>query len=127
MSTRKAVIMARGLGTRMRADDGTMSTLTPDEHSAEGRRARFDREHPIIGRWIGFLSLLILLAAFAVIILQIIEGISGIPPLAERFGTFSSPVDLPLWGNIAVALVAAVASTERATRLRYNSLLDGAS
>lgn len=43
----------------------------------------------------------------------------------QRVGTFTSPVDLPAWGNAVVGLGAAAASTERALRLRYNWLLDG--
>jgi hypothetical protein len=35
-------------------------------------------------------------------------------------------VQLPVWANIALTIAAAVASTERALRLRYHWLLDGA-
>ncbi|MFP5072481.1 hypothetical protein ACLFMI_22795 [Pseudonocardia nantongensis] len=38
---------------------------------------------------------------------------------------FESPVQLPLWLNIALGVGAAVGSTERALRLRY-SWLDSA-
>ncbi|NKY97978.1 hypothetical protein HGB44_09960 [Nocardiopsis dassonvillei subsp. albirubida] len=47
-------------------------------------------------------------------------------PVAERSGTFTSPVHLPVWLNTALALGAAAASTERALRLRCNWLPDSA-
>lgn len=53
------------------------------------------------------------------------EQISSIPPVAERVGTFDSPVALPAWFNIGLTVAALLASTERALRLRYHWLLDG--
>jgi uncharacterized protein len=49
-------------------------------------------------------------------LLQLAEPISQIPPIAERFGTFESPIRLPLWLwlNVALGAAAALASTERA-------------
>ncbi|MFC3996125.1 hypothetical protein ACFOVU_09385 [Nocardiopsis sediminis] len=44
------------------------------------------------------------------------------PPVAERFGTFTSPVRLPAWLNIMLALGATAASAERALRLRHSRL-----
>ncbi len=38
-----------------------MHQLVPDQDSAEGRRERLDREHPVLSRWMGFFSLLLLL------------------------------------------------------------------
>jgi len=108
-------------------DEGDVRQLLPDERSAEGRRARLDREHPVLSRWIGFLSLLLLIVPIILVVPQIVEGISHIPPIAQRFGTFSSPVDLPLWLNVALGLCASTSSVERATRLRWNALLDGGS
>jgi hypothetical protein len=43
-----------------------------------------------------------------------------------HIGTFTSPVRLPKWLNITIGIATAAASTERALRLRYNRLLDGA-
>ncbi|MGW4798552.1 hypothetical protein ACWEPC_39655 [Nonomuraea sp. NPDC004297] len=45
-------------------------------------------------------------------------------PIAENLGTFASPIHLPRWLNISLAFGAALASTERALRLRYHWLLD---
>jgi hypothetical protein len=108
------------------AADGVERQLVPDPASAEGRRARLDRKHPALSRWIGRLSLIMLLIGASVLALQIIEPVSQIPPVASRIGSFVSPIHLPLWLNIALGLGAATASTERALRLRYNWLLDGA-
>ena len=105
--------------------EGAERRLVPDERSAEGRRARFDREHPALSRWIGVLSLVLVFVPILLVVPQIIEAVSHVPPVAQRFGTFTSPVDLPLWLNSALGLCASTASVERATRLRWNALLDG--
>lgn len=106
--------------------DGAERQLVPDSASAEGRRARLDRDHPALSRWIGFCSLLVLLVGAGLLVLQIVEPVSGIPPVASRIGSFESPVHLPLWLNITLGAAAAAGSMERALRLRYNWLLDGA-
>ncbi|WP_024804275.1 hypothetical protein [Nocardia sp. BMG51109] len=106
--------------------DGTERQLVPDPRSAEGRRANLDRKHPVVSRSIGFVSLVMLLIGAALLAVQIIEPVSAIPPIAESIGSFRSPISLPVWLNIALGLAAALGSTERALRLRYNWLLDGA-
>ncbi|NKZ01487.1 hypothetical protein [Nocardiopsis alborubida] len=104
---------------------GDARQLVPDERSAEGRRARLDREHPALGRLVGAVSLVLLIVPVVLVVPQIVEGVSQVPPVAERFGAFASPVDLPLWLNVALGLCASASSVERATRLRWNALLDG--
>lgn len=74
---------------------------------------------------IGIVSITVLLIALVLGVPQIIEQISHIPPVAERFGTFTSPIQLPAVLNITLVIAALLASTERALRLRYNWLLDG--
>nr|WP_303714015.1 hypothetical protein [Kutzneria buriramensis]WKX13363.1 hypothetical protein Q4V64_39910 [Kutzneria buriramensis] len=106
--------------------EGAEFQLIPDPASAEGRRARLDRSHPALSRWIGFLSLIMLVIGLALLILQLAEQVTRAPEgLAQYVGTFTSPIDLPAWGNAVVGLCAVAASTERALRLRYNGLLDG--
>lgn len=107
-------------------DEGIEQQLSPDPASAEGRRARLDRNHPAASRVIGLVSVLMLFIGVALLILQIAEPVSQIPPIAESVGSFISPVDLPLWLNIALGVGAAVGSIERALRLRYHWLLDAA-
>ncbi|WP_143014976.1 hypothetical protein [Glycomyces harbinensis] len=73
---------------------------------------------------IGLLSPIALFNGVALLVLQLLEPISQIPPVLERFGAFESPLHLPVWLNIALGVAAALASTERALRLRYHRLLD---
>ncbi len=105
--------------------DGAARQLTPDPASAEGRRAQFQRTHPLASRAIGVASVVVLVIALVLGVPQIVEQVTLIPPVAERFGTFTSPFQLPTWVNISLLVATIVASTERALRLRFNWLLDG--
>lgn len=106
------------------AFDGAQRQLTPDPKSGEGRRARLDRDRPTVSRLIGFVSAVALIVGVGLNLLQILEPISRVPPIAENLGVFESPIHLPLWFNIALGLAAGLASTERALRLRFHWLLD---
>ncbi|KZZ84312.1 hypothetical protein [Bacillus sp. SJS] len=106
-------------------DEGTVHQLIPDESSAEGRRARLDREHPTLSRWIRFISLIMLIVPMVLAIPQIIDAVTQVPEIAQRFGTFNSPITLPAWINIGLGLCATAGSVERATRLHWNAFLDG--
>ena len=103
---------------------GQPRQLTPDPASAEGRRARLDADHPALSRAIGIASVLLLLIGVGLNLLQLAEPVSQIPPVAERVGTFQSPIHLPLWLNITLGAGAVLASMERALRLRHTPLLD---
>jgi hypothetical protein len=103
---------------------GTPEQLTPDPASAEGRRARLEANRPGLSRGIGVVSILTLVIGLGLNLLQLAEPISQIPPIAENVGTFTSPVRLPLWLNIALGAGAVLASMERALRMRYTPLLD---
>lgn len=106
-------------------ESGSEQQLVPDPASAEGRRARLESERPGLSRFIGFVSVAILVVALVLGIPQIIEQISQIPPVAENIGTFTSPFQLPGWFNVSLVIATILASTERALRLRYHWLLDG--
>lgn len=108
------------------AAGSTEQQLVPDPRSAVGRRLRLDREFPVLSRLIEVVSLLMLVVGVGLNLLQLLEPISAIPPVVERFGRFESPVHLPLWLNVALGIGAGLASMERALRLRYHPLLDGA-
>lgn len=110
---------------RFVGDDGTVRRLVPDPRSAEGRRLRFAREHPTASGIVGAASILVLLTGLGLNLLQIAEPVSRIPPIAAAWGTFTSPVDLPLWLNLALGVAAAAGAAERAMRLRHHWLLDG--
>ncbi|MEU2198666.1 hypothetical protein [Isoptericola sp. NPDC019482] len=105
--------------------DGRERQLAPDPASAEGRRARLERDRPEVSRAVGAVSWVVLAVALVLGAPQIVEQISQVPPVAERFGTFTSPVRLPAGLNIALLVGTILASTERALRLRYHWLLDG--
>ena len=105
--------------------DGVRRQLSPDPASAEGRRASLDRDHPVLSRLIGVVSVLVLIVGVIFGVPQLLEQLTLIPPIAERVGTFVSPIRLPAELNIALVVGTVVASTERALRLRYNWLLDG--
>lgn len=107
------------------ADDGTERQLAPDPRSAEGRRLRFARDHPTASRVVAAVSVVVLLVGVGLNVLQVLEPISEIPPIADAIGTFESPVHLDPWINVALGLGAALGAVERASRLRYHWLLDG--
>ncbi|MFE9288799.1 hypothetical protein ACF1HU_17080 [Streptomyces olivaceus] len=107
-------------------DEGTENQLVPDRDSAEGRRAHFDRSHPALSRWTGAVSAVVLVVALLLLLVQLAEQLTRPEEIAQYVGSFTSPVDLSGWANTALGVVTAVASTERALRLRYSRLLDGA-
>ncbi|GAA1723726.1 hypothetical protein GCM10009809_19440 [Isoptericola hypogeus] len=105
--------------------DGRERRLVPDPLSAEGRRARLERERPGLSRGLGVASWAVLVVALLIGVPQIVEQISQIPPVAENVDTFTSPVHLSSALNVALLVATILASTERALRLRYHWLLDG--
>ena len=106
--------------------DGGERQLVPYPRSAAGRRLRLDRDHPALSRSIGSASVVLLLGGLGVVVLELVDVVGRIPPVVDRFGGFAAPVQLPLWLTVTLGLGAVVASTERALRLRYHWLLDGA-
>ncbi|MFV2144067.1 MULTISPECIES: hypothetical protein [Isoptericola] len=107
------------------AEDGSERQLVPDRSSAEGRRARLDREHPAASRTVSLVSVVVLLVSLVLGVPQLVQEVSQIPFVAESVGSFTSPIVLPAWSNVTILVLALMASTERALRLRYNWLLDG--
>lgn len=104
------------------AANGVERQLTPDPMSPEGRRARLEHDHPVVSRLIGFASVAFLLVGIALLVQQLAQPISEIPQIAESIGVFTPWIVLPLWLNITLAVGAAIASIERALRLRYSWL-----
>ena len=107
-------------------DTGAAQQLTPDARSPEGRRARFERRRPVLSRVVGAISIVALLVGVALLLQQIAVPILQIPPIAEQIGPVEPLIRLPLWLTISLGVAAAIASTERALRLRYHWLLDAA-
>lgn len=105
-------------------DRGNEQVLAPHRRAAEGLRARFDRRFPALSRTIGVLAILILLVCLVTGIPQGLEMITSFEPIAERFGTFSSPIQLPDWANVSLLAAGLIAGTERALTLRNHWLVD---
>lgn len=105
--------------------DRSERRLTPHPRSAIGRRLRLEHAHPVASRWIAAASIVLLVIGIGINVPQLVQVLTEIPPVAERFGTFVSPIQLPLWLNITLGVGAALASMERGLRLRYNWVLDG--
>lgn len=105
--------------------DRSERRLTPHPRSAIGRRLRLERVHPVASRWIAATAIVFLVIGVGVNVPQLVQVISEVPPIAERLGTFVSPIQLPLWLNITLGAGAALASMERGLRLRYHWALDG--
>lgn len=106
-------------------DDGAEHQLDPDPHSAEGRRARLEREHPALSRVLGLVSLCVLFGALAILLPQAAEQLTKPEAISQHTGTFTAPIGLSKWGNTLLGFATLAASTERALRLRFNWLLDG--
>lgn len=108
------------------SDDGGERTLRPDRRSQEGLRARFEQRFPRTSAVIGAVAIAVLLVVLAGGLLQGLEALTKIPPVAERVGTFTSPVDLPAWANVTMVVAGMLSGVERALRLRHHWLLDSA-
>ncbi|WP_203289269.1 hypothetical protein [Metabacillus sp. cB07] len=106
-------------------DDGAVFQLEPDARSAEGRRYRLDRDHPMLSRFVSAISLMMIIIPTVIAIPQVVDTITHIPFVAERFGVFHSPITLSPWLNLMLGFSAVLGSVERATRLKWNALLDG--
>ncbi|WP_169164418.1 hypothetical protein [Cellulomonas taurus] len=104
---------------------GDERPLSPEPRSAEGWRAHLQRRHPVASRVLGAVSVAVLLVSLVLGVPQLVQQVTEIPPVAERLGTFESPVHLPGWTNAALVVAGILASVERALRLRYHWLLDG--
>jgi hypothetical protein len=100
--------------------------LMPDRGSAEARRTLFRNDHPIMSRWIGILSLALVVVPLAVLILQLTEVALNLPFLTTRLGTFGSLLYLPIWVNIGFGFLIALAGAERLIRFRHRWVLDSA-
>lgn len=106
------------------ADDGSERQLQPHPRSGEGRRARFDRDFPRASRAIGATAIAVLLVSLALALPQIVEWVTTFAPVAERVGTFESPISLPPWANSTLFFASLAAGIERALNLRSHWLID---
>ncbi len=92
--------------------------LTPLPASAEGRRARFDRDHPAASRLVGALALAAVLIGVAVGGYELVMQLARIPAVVEAIGVIERPFRVPLEVGIAVGAGAVLGGLERTLRLR---------
>ena len=100
------------------------TTLRPHPRSLEGRRARFGRRHPAASTLIVSVAVVLLLVGLVLMVPQTLELVTSLDPVAERVGTFTSPIQLPVWANTSLLIAGALAATERALTLRNHWLID---
>lgn len=105
-------------------DDGEPRVLRPHPKTAEARRARFGHRHPRASRAIAGTAIGILLLSLALVIPQVVEWVTHLPPVAEREGAFDSPISLPGWLNTTLLVASFAAGLERALTLRNHWLID---
>ena len=105
-------------------DDGTERTLRPDRASLEGLRARFGRRFPRASSVIGAVAVVVLLVGLVVAAPYALEMVTRLDVVSERFGTFTSPIDLPGWASTTLLVAGILAATERALTLRNHWLVD---
>lgn len=120
-------VAANGFGaSRMHFVDpqGNEQVLAPHHRAAEGLRARFDLRFPRLSKMIGILAILILLVCLVTGIPQGVEFLTSFDVISERFGTFTSPIQLPDWANVSLFMAGLGAGTERALTLRHHWLID---
>ncbi|MBW0104083.1 hypothetical protein I4I78_16790 [Pseudonocardia sp. KRD-291] len=106
-------------------DDGTEHVLRPDPRSQEGMRARFGERFPRVSAVAGVVAVVVLVVALGVSILNGIDALTHSAVIAERVGTFTSPIRLTGWMKFAVPAAAFLAGLERAMTLRHNWLIRG--
>jgi hypothetical protein len=104
------------------ADDGAERLLTPHTASAEGRRARLDRNRPTLSKVIGTVATAAVLMGVVLALLQLVEPVTSIPPVREAVGVIESPLRLPVGVNVALGVATLLGSLERGLRLRSNWL-----
>lgn len=105
-------------------DGGQPRTLRPHPRSMEGLRARFGRRYPRASAVIGAGAILVLLVGLVLMLPQAVELVTSLEVVAERVGTFTSPIQLSAWTNTALIVAGVLAATERALNLRNHWLID---
>lgn len=103
---------------------GPEKPLRPVRHSGEYWRAVLDHRHPRLSRWMGRTAIAILLVGLVFFVPQLLELVTRWDVVADRVGTFTSPVSLPAELNTALFIAGIVASLERALTLRSHWLID---
>lgn len=104
--------------------EGGERMLSPDPVSMEGLRRRFDKRYPRASSVIKYLAIIILLSSIVLGFPQLLQLITSIPYIADKIGTFESPIILPEWLNTTLVVAGIFAAFERAITLRNHWLID---
>ncbi len=105
-------------GTAGAGADRGEHALTPLPASAEGRRARFDGDHPAASRLIGAIALVAVLIGVVVGGYELVMQLASIPPVIEAIGVIERPFRIPVEVGVAVGAGAVLGGLERTLRLR---------
>lgn len=106
-------------------DDGEERRLDPVRGTLEALRARMERRNPRLSRAVGGLAIAVLVVDLVLSVPAAWEFLTTrVDRLNEVFGTFTSPIVLPLWLTVTLAVAGAAAGVERALTLRRHRLLD---
>lgn len=100
--------------------DGSRRQLAPVRGTAERWRAELDRDRPVLSRWLGVASWMMLVIALVLQVPQVLSTVAEVTGWYE----FASPLALPAWINTPLTIAAGLAALERALRLRHHWLLD---
>lgn len=104
--------------------DGQERRLAPAPGTLEYRRAALTRRHPRLSRGIAITAVVILLVNLVLAVPAGLELLTSFPNVADRFGTFTSPVHLPGWLSWTLTAAGVVAAVERAVTWRHNRVVD---
>ncbi|QFU92026.1 hypothetical protein [Amycolatopsis sp. YIM 10] len=105
-------------------DSGEERRLAPVAGTAEHLRAALARRYPRVSRAIGVAAILVLVVNLVTAVPTALEFLTRIPKVAAHFGTFTSPLALPGWLNLALLFAGVLAAVERVLTLRKNRVLD---
>ena len=90
-------------------EDGTEEILSPHSYSMEGLRLRFEKRYPRASKVIAYTAIAVLLFSIITGFPQLLASLSQIDFIAERFGTFESPIVFPNWLNITMSIAGTLA------------------
>jgi hypothetical protein len=106
-------------------DDDDGRRLDPVRGTLEDLRRRMHRDRPLLSRAIGWAAIAILAVNLVLAVPQALEFLTTrVDRIAELVGTFTSPVVLPLWLDVALVLAGVLAAVERVLTLRRHRVLD---
>ncbi|OZM70799.1 hypothetical protein CFN78_23030 [Amycolatopsis antarctica] len=106
------------------SDSGEERRFDPAPGTLEDLRGRLARRKPWLSRTIAATAILVLVVNLVLAVPQVLEILMRVPLLAENFGTFTSPIQLPGWLNTVLLLAGVCAAVERVLTRRRNRLLD---